>query len=439
MIARSSIGVSNMALPNVVNIRNIGFVSTRISGTDGVSLEISKWSRVIERLGYQCYYIAGKCDRAPEHSLVIEEADFRHPMIRAINQQVFGRRQRTRDVSEQIHRVAGEIKDKLYSAIERFELDLLIAENALTIPINIPLGLALVEVILEAGIHCIAHHHDFVWERERFLVNAVDDYLRAAFPPVLSDIDHVVINSVAAEEFSRRTGLSSRIVPNVMDFARPPSSPDEYASDFRQTIGVAEDDVLILQPTRVVRRKGIEHAIELVHRLKSPSCKLVITHTAKDEGDTYPDRVREYAALLGVPVIFASPWISHQRGVTEEGTKQYAIWDVYPHADLVAYPSTYEGFGNAFLEAVYYKKPILCNRYTAFRTDIEPCGFRATVMDGFLTDQVVEDVSSVLRDEVHRREMVEHNYKLGQRFFSFDVVQRELQMLLARPRPERAA
>lgn len=437
MTSRSSIGVPNMALSNVANVRNIGFVSTRISGTDGVSLEISKWSRIIERLGYQCYYIAGKCDRPREHSFVVEEADFRHPMIQAINQQIFGRQHRTRDVSEQIHRVAGDIKDKLYAAIERFELDLLIAENSLTIPINIPLGLALVEVILEAGILCIAHHHDFVWERERFLINAVDDYLRAAFPPVLSEIDHVVINSVAGEEFSRRTGLSSRIIPNVMDFASPPSPPDEYASDFRQTIGVAEDDVLILQPTRVVRRKGIEHAIELVHRLRASSCKLVITHGAEDEGDAYPDRVREYAALLGVPVIFAGPWISHQRGVTEAGTKQYAIWDVYPHADLVAYPSTYEGFGNAFLEAVYYKRPILCNRYSAYRTDIEPCGFRAIVMDGFLTDQVVEDVDRVLRDDVYRQEMVEHNYKLGRRFFSFDVVQRELQMLLAKPRPER--
>ena len=31
------------------------------------------------------------------------------------------------------------------------------------------------------------------------------------------------------------------------------------------------------------------------------------------------------------------------------GRKMYTLWDLYPHADFVTYPSTYEGFGNALL------------------------------------------------------------------------------------------
>ena len=50
--------------------------------------------------------------------------------------------------------------------------------------------------------------------------------------------------------------------------------------------------------------------------------------------------------------------------------------DVYRHADLVTYPSLYEGFGNAFLEAVYFRKPIVVKRYSIFITDIEPKGFQ---------------------------------------------------------------
>jgi len=53
----------------------------------------------------------------------------------------------------------------------------------------------------------------------------------------------------------------------------------------------------------------------------------------------------------------------------------YTLWDVYPHADFVTYPSLYEGFGNAFLEAVYFKKPLLINRYAIFLRDIEPKEF----------------------------------------------------------------
>lgn len=46
-------------------------------------------------------------------------------------------------------------------------------------------------------------------------------------------------------------------MPNVMDFESPPP-PDAGASGFRKDIGLKDDDILILQPTRVVQRKGIE-------------------------------------------------------------------------------------------------------------------------------------------------------------------------------------
>ena len=226
-------------------------------------------------------------------------------------------------------------------------------------------------------IGCLAHHHDFYWERDRFLVNCVDDFIRFAFPPALQQIQHVVINSLAGEEFSRRTGLSCRIIPNVMDFANPPEPPDDYAAQFRKEIGLGDDDLLILQPTRVVARKGIEHAIELARRLAPDRAKLVITHASGDEGDAYAKRIREFAELMDVEVIFADALDLRPARHRPDGRKLFTIDDVYPQADLVAYPSTYEGFGNAFLEAIYYKCPIVCNRYAIYRTDIEPCGVRA--------------------------------------------------------------
>ncbi len=192
------------------------------------------------------------------------------------------------------------LKQALRSALKRFDIDLIIAENCVTIPMNIPLGLAVVETVMETGIQCIAHHHDFIWERERYLVNAVDDYLKAAFPPMLRQMEHVAINTQAASEFNRRTGLPCRVIPNVMDFDSPPAPPDEFSKDFRETIGVEPDEILILQPTRVIQRKGIESTVELVRRLNGPACRLVISHAAGDEGDDYAERVQDYARLLGV-------------------------------------------------------------------------------------------------------------------------------------------
>ena len=410
----------------------IGFVATRISGNDGVSLEIRKWTEVLERMGHECRFIAGRCDTPPERSFVIEKADFLHPEVQALQQECFGRETRSRGVSRKLDEMTRELKEGLYEALRALELDVIIAQNCLTIPMNLPLGVALVETLLETGMPSIAHHHDFVWERDRFLVNAVDDYLRAAFPPPLPEIKHVVLNTLAGEEFSRRTGLSCHVIPNVMNFAHPPEVLDDYANDFRQTIGLAPGDAMILQPTRIVRRKGIEHAVELVRRLEDMHAKLVITYDDKDEGPAYRDYIVRFAELLGVEPIFAAPWVSVRRGTAPDGRKQYSIWDVYPQADLVAYASTYEGFGNAFVEAVYYRKPLLCNRYTIYRTDIEPLGFRAVVMDGFLCDDCVDEVRRILTDEDYRDEMVEHNYRLGREHFSYERLEAELESLLAR-------
>lgn len=47
---------------------------------------------------------------------------------------------------------------------EQFGLNMLIVENALTIPMHIPLGVALAEIIAERQIPTVAHHHDFFRE-----------------------------------------------------------------------------------------------------------------------------------------------------------------------------------------------------------------------------------------------------------------------------------
>lgn len=414
-------------------LKRVAFVSTRISGTDGVSLEIAKWADVIERMGVECYYITGLSDRPPEKTVLIEEAHFDHPDILDMTRRAFGVEVRSPRLTKDIIQMSDKIRNELDRAIRDLDIDVLIAENALTIPMNLPLGVALVNEIQERVIGCVAHHHDFFWERDRFLINAVDDIISLAFPPLLAQVQHVVINSVAGEEFSRRTGLSCRIVPNVMDYANPPEPPDDYSRQFRSEIGLDDNDLLILQPTRVVARKGIEHSIELARRLAPDRARLVITHASGDEGDAYAKRIREYAELLDVDVIFADKWISDERGTSPDGRKLFTIHDVYPQADLVAYPSTYEGFGNAFLEAVYHKCPIVCNRYAIYRADIEPCGMRPVLFDGFPTDETVDEIHRVLGDAQYREEMVEHNYSVAREFYSYEVLEAELRLMVVRP------
>ena len=258
---------------------NIGFVSTRFAGTDGVSLETAKWADVFEHVGFACFYFAGELDRPADCSFLVKEAHFQHSDIKAVFRKCFGVRVRDRSVTRKISKLKSKLKDQLYEFTKKFNIDLLLPENALTIPLNIPLGIALTEFISETGMPTIAHHHDFFWERQHFMTNAAWEYLNMAFPPHLPSIEHVIINSSADNQLSLRTGISGTIIPNVMDFENPPPlsdgyascgfdtnedvpKSDDYADDVREALGVADDELLVITPSHIRMRKKVLNAMD---------------------------------------------------------------------------------------------------------------------------------------------------------------------------------
>lgn len=408
----------------------IGFISTRFAGTDGVSLESAKWAEVLWDFEHASYWYGGLLDRDPSASHCVPEAHFEHPENLWINERIWGQSKRDPLVSRRIRDMASYLKASLYEFRDRFDLSILVAQNALTIPMHVPLGVALTEFLAETRMPAIAHHHDFYWERIRFSVNAVHDYLDFAFPPRGGNIQHVVINEAAQEELAWRKGTSSLLVPNVFDFEVPAPQPDDYTKNIRAELGFEPDDILFLQPTRIVPRKGIEHSIKLLEALDHPKCKLVISHDAGDEGYEYLYMLADLAEESGVDLRFISNRIGDVRKTNSAGDKIFTLWDLYPHVDFVTYPSLYEGFGNAFLEAVYFRLPILINRYSIFARDIEPKGFRLPLMDGFLTKQVIREVRRLIDDTDYRAQTVEHNYAVARRFFSYPLLRRRLRTLI---------
>ncbi len=408
----------------------IGFVSTRFAGSDGVSLESAKWARIFEEEGHQVRWFAGELDRPPAESMLVPEAHFNHPESIRINGSIWGRLHRSKEINDLIKAQVELLRSRLYEFVESFGVDIMVAENALTIPMQVPLGIALTDFIAEANIPTIAHHHDFYWERTRFLISAIRDYLEMAFPPVLPQIQHAVINSAARDQLAWRKGVSSIIVPNVIDFDSP--LPDVNPAQIRQKIGLTEDDILILQPTRVVPRKGIEHAITVVARLNDPRCKLVISHESGDEGEAYLNALMDSAHAANVDLRLVATVLPDVVNGKEQPIPDgsLGLWELYGAADLVTYPSLYEGFGNALLEAFYYRVPVLINRYSIFIQDIEPKGFKTISMDGYVTPELIKTVREILADRGLRQEMVEHNFRLANRYYSYSILRRRLQTLL---------
>ena len=116
--------------------------------------------------------------------------------------------------------------------------------------------------------------------------------------------------------------------------------------------------------------------------------------------------------------------------MTSTGRKIYTLDDIYPHADLVTYPSNFEGFGNAFLEAIYFLKPIVVNRYSIYSMDIKPKGFSVIEIDGYVTDDVIRQAREVLENPELSKKMVEKNYEIATRCYSYSVLEQKLKNLI---------
>lgn len=404
----------------------IGIVATRIAGVDGVSFEIAKWETVLERMGHEVRLLAGEIDALRPNARLVPAMHFTYPQAARVSAAAFDPDSDAAAVRAEIDRLAHQLVPVIENWIESQRIELLIVENAWAIPMQLPLAVALRWVVEETGLPAIGHHHDYWWERERFATCVVPEVLDRYFPPDLPGIRHVSINSLAARELRRRRGIASAVVPNVFDFSlgRPRAHP-AVRRQLRRELGMGERGLLVVQPTRVVPRKGIELAIELVGRLRDRHAVLLITSPAGDEGLDYLVELERLAEQAKVRLRYAA----NRFAPDFEGKPlrpAHSLHDAYLAADLITYPSLYEGYGNALVEAVFYGKPVLVNRYPVYDADIRPLGFRFVEITGEITPATVREVKALLADPARAARIARRNFELGRQHLSYEVLRRRL-------------
>jgi glycosyltransferase involved in cell wall biosynthesis len=200
-------------------------------------------------------------------------------------------------------------------------------------------------------------------------------------------------------------------------------------------MGFSDEDVFLYQITRIVRRKGIETAIELLHRLGNKKIRLIITgNYADDAGSAYYNELVNliHELKLGEQVSFAYH-LFHNKGLSNSnGEVRFSLSDAYARATACTYFSTYEGFGNAFVEAVLARRPVFVNNYEpVYMPDIGSKGFRTVMIErGQLTDEAVSDMAEIIYNPGLAAEIADFNYELGKKYFSYDTLKEKLSVLI---------
>jgi glycosyltransferase involved in cell wall biosynthesis len=479
-------------------MKTIGIFHYQVGQTDGVSLEIDKWKRVLEEMGHTVHLCAG--DLGTVEGTLVEEMYHHRPDAKRLYHNTFGElRDYPNDAAyrAELLGLADVIERKVRDFVGEKGIDFLIPQNVWSVAASPAVAIALARVMRDLQLPALAHNHDFYWEQTKVAltcataIELADKYL----PPRDPLARHVVINSLAQRELAERKGIESTIVPNIFDFdalpwpcgishiptqtlqSRPiPQGwqPDEYNQDFRARIGLRENDVFILQATRIVQRKGIELAVDFVRALDSPERRaqlkarglydgrsfdddsrivLVLAGYARDDlTGGYLSRLKQKIERAGIDALFIEEMVGGRRQA-RDGQKIYSLWDTYVFADFVTYPSLWEGWGNQFLEALRARLPLMLFEYPVYQADIKDKGFRVVSLGPSassghgseiqgqddlglvqIAPEVIEAAADqaveLLTDARLRQETVEHNFQLGRQHYSLEALRGYLAQLI---------
>lgn len=442
----------------------VAFVQHRLGRTDGVSLEVDKWRKILERRGHTVHYLAGNED-VPGGHFIPELYPFDETTSRIL-------RNATRELTDypdakallaDVRQHADRIKPAMLRFLREEKIDLLFPNNLVSVGYNLAGMQALVEAIDETGVKTVCHNHDFWWEDSGEVFptgpEVVAFYEKYA-PPVRDNVRHCVINRLAQAELRKRKGVEARVVPNVFDFNIAPGGIDDYNRDFREAIGVGANDLLFLQATRVLDRKAIELAIDVIAELQKPAhrqalesqplydgrtftaeSKIVLVCAGYVEGiglsTAYPQALIDKAKELGVEVIWCGEQVKHSRG-TDQEEKIYSLWDTYAHADFVTYPSVWEGWGNQFIEALYERLPVVLFEYPVYVTDLAQVGFEVVslgqktagtdshnlvTVPGEVLATAAPQIIRLVQDADHRKGVVDGNFDRAREHFSLEALE----------------
>ncbi|MEO5964116.1 MAG: glycosyltransferase, partial [Candidatus Limnocylindrales bacterium] len=174
-------------------------------------------------------------------------------------------------------------------------------------------------------------------------------------------------------------------------------------SGTRAWLGVDDDTVLVAHPVRAIARKNIAAALAFAEGL---GATYWITG-ATEEG--YDTELANLFAHARCPVI-------HRH--------RAHLADIYAAADVIAFPSTWEGFGNPPIEAAIHRRPVMVGHYPV-ADELRALGFRWFEPDD------VDGVSRFLADpDPH---LLDHNQRVAETHLSYETMRRRVHELLAGP------
>ena len=256
-------------------------------------------------------------------------------------------------------------RSKLIDALdsELAGMDLTIVHNIFTVHFNLPLTRALHD--LAARHKMIAWTHDLTATNPDYALPNPNQAPWNLMRTPSKDVIYVATSDLRAAELKiqLKFGATPQIIPNMVD----PARLFGCTPDVRKALLALEipwRDFVFLLPARIMVRKNIEFAIEVVKELIALGRNPLLLVTAAKSRDGAS--AEHYSAFMrqSIPeelernIIFVSEYFP---------TPDDTLRDLYLLSDCLFFPSRNEGFGLPILEAAMHRMPVWCQEIPAYR------------------------------------------------------------------------
>jgi glycosyltransferase involved in cell wall biosynthesis len=404
-------------------------MGTRLGCIEGESIEADSWYDLLSHLGYELHMLAGtfctkrevKCKESPL-------LDHKHPEIRAVKRILFGSPldkagKKTAKIllDNTVTRLKGDVKK--FFQHEKF--DLIIVINIFSDLKNPVASVVMRELAKELSVPMISYERTFVWDNDYYTKHNNFPNLTDEIPPTLKHITHVVNTTQKAKELQEHKNITPKVIPKFLNLEKL-QQEDAQTRRFRTVFEIPDDAYIFLQPTRLSRKKGVEHALKIVAGVNKATKKenvLILTGPPRYFRGSYFEEIVKRMQKMKVRVIFAHDKI----GLSRESS-MFSMGDAYLNCDMVLFPATQHAFGRPVLEAFAYKKPIVVVKQSYYDDlkQFDPQMIEIEKVD----EQVISDVMETLLLDEKREEMVKKNFAILKEHYSQEAVSENIITLL---------
>ncbi len=363
----------------------------------GVESVIRQHAQLMSRHGHEVVIICGEGVSFDKkvRTLVFRELNSQESLVRAAQEEVFNGRP-----GEAYFGILETLQKQLGPFFSQF--DRLVVHNMFTMPFNLAATQALSGLAEQAG-KTIAWTHDLAASNPDYKIPPYRtfDLLRERQPGVR----YVTISEARAAEF-RNLMLSpvDAVIPNGLDFAGACNITPEVANLVRDDLPTS---IILFYPTRILPRKNIAFALQIVGALRDRGLKvrLLVTGAPDSHNRSSAEHfagLKRLAADLQVQHLIT--WVNELFYVDEQ-----QLHSLYMVADAMLFPSRQEGFGLPLLEAAAHRLPVFCSNIEPLKSiavagtvlfDLRdaPRNVAERICHAFAKDAIFQRKKQLLRD-----------------------------------------